>query len=93
MDARATIEVHHFFSNTTPQFGSLRHVPKTDLERNKTALIPDETIPWPKHTTRIVQKLNERRIFDDFGLLRSPVIQKNIDKRGIPSYLYSSTRL
>ena len=34
---RATIEVHHFFSNTTPQFGSLRHAsPENDLEKNKT---------------------------------------------------------
>ena len=32
---RATIEVHHFFSNTTPQFGSLRPLRKTDLEKNQ----------------------------------------------------------
>ena len=37
---RAKIEVHHFFSNSTPQFGSLRPLPKTDLEKIK--LIPDE---------------------------------------------------
>ena len=35
--ARATIEVHHFFSDTTPQFGKLRPLPKIDLEKNKTA--------------------------------------------------------
>ena len=34
---RATIEVHHFFSNTTLQVGSLRPHPKTDLENNKPA--------------------------------------------------------
>ena len=37
---RATMEVHHFFSNTTPQFGrNFRPLPKTALfgEKNKTA--------------------------------------------------------
>ena len=36
-ETRATIEVHHFFSNTTPQFGSLKPLPKTGLEEQKTA--------------------------------------------------------
>ena len=35
---RATMEVHHSFYNTTPQFGSLRKsLPKTYLEQDKAA--------------------------------------------------------
>ena len=36
----ATIEVHHFFLNTTPHFRSLRPLPKTDLDNLK--LLQDE---------------------------------------------------
>ena len=32
---------HHVFSED-PQFGSLRPLPNTDLEKSKTAMIPDE---------------------------------------------------
>ena len=60
-----------FFSNTTPQFGSLRPLPKTDWEKNKTAV--GWKIPWPRHTTRYMQ--TKWDIPDDFGL-RSPVVQK-----------------
>ena len=67
---RATIEMHNVFSGV-PQFGSLRPIPKTDWEKNKTAT--EGKIPWSRCTTRTVR--NKRRVSDDF-LLRSPVIQK-----------------
>ena len=54
---RAKIEVHHFFSNIPLNFGaSSRPLPKTDLEINNTAMVPDEKIPWPRYTTRTVPK-------------------------------------
>ena len=37
----ATREVHHFFSNTTPQFGRLRPLPKNCSDK-KSRLLPDE---------------------------------------------------
>ena len=40
---------------------------------NELALFADEKIPWPRYTTRIVQKKSP--ISDDLGL-RSPVIQR-----------------
>ena len=61
---RATIEVHHFFSNSTPHFGSLRPLPQTDLEKNKAAT--GCKIPWPRCTARTLQE--KWRIFDDSGL-------------------------
>ena len=46
LSTRATKEVHTtFFLNSTPHFRRLRYAlvnPETDLEKNKTALIPDE---------------------------------------------------
>ena len=36
LKTRATIDVHHFFSGV-PQFGSLRPLPITDLEKDKAA--------------------------------------------------------
>ena len=76
---RATIEMHHVFSEV-PQFGSLRPLPKTDLENN--IIATGLKIPWPKHTRRFMQR--KWAISDDFGL-RSPVIQKPFSpKKGIP---------
>ena len=36
------------FCAKVPQFGSLRPLLKTDLEKN----IPDVNIPWPRYTTK-----------------------------------------
>ena len=48
---RATIEVHHFFSEV-PQFGSLRPLPGTAVEKNKTAITGDHS----KQDLRYTQK-------------------------------------
>ena len=39
---RATVEARHFFIYTIPQFGSSRPLVEAVLEKNKTAMIPDE---------------------------------------------------
>ena len=74
-DACDDSEVHHFFSEV-PHFRSLRHLQETDLEKIYTPVTDTGwTIPWPRCTTRIMQKNKKCRIYADFGL-RSPVNQK-----------------
>ena len=56
---RATIKDVHLFFSEVPQFGSLRPLPKTDLEEKK-HLLPDKTIPypgWPRHSTKFMHKM------------------------------------
>ena len=45
--------MHRFFSEV-PQFGSLRSLPKTDLEKNETAT--GCKIAWLRYTSRIMEK-------------------------------------
>ena len=85
---RDTIEAHNlFFLNTTPQFWELKTTLKKLIfgEKNHNCYdTPDEKIPWPRYTTRIIQKA-KWSIFDDFRL-RIPAMQrkKTRQKRGIP---------
>ena len=52
---------------------------KSDLE--KTTLIPDEQIPWPRNTTGIMRK-NNIVLPNEFGS-RRPVIQKPFQTKGV----------
>ena len=75
---RATIEVHHFFSNTTPHFGSLR-----PLSQNLTWVNRMKKSHGPGTQRRIMQKKNGLLFIffpDDFGL-RSPVIQNTFQTK------------
>ena len=78
-----------FFSYTTPQYGSLRHVllnPKTDQRRGKKKLLwyrMEISCNLEVHDENRAEK-KWRFFSDDFGL-RSPVIQKTFSpKKGIP---------
>ena len=67
-----------FFSNTTPQFGSLRHFPKKLIWRKiKTAT--GCKIPWSRYTPRVMKNTSGRNS-DDFGL-RSPVHSETISAK------------
>ena len=84
---RATMEVHHFFSNTTPQFDKLKTSPKTDFGENKNLLHAGLKMAGTRYATRIVDKKNQWGVFfdDSISRLRSPVIQKPFSpKNGIP---------
>ena len=78
--------MHHLFSNTTPQSGSSRPLPKTDSEII-TKLLPDEkSHGLGSYTTRTRQnKWPIIHLFSDFFGLRSPVIQKKIHTKSATS--------
>ena len=79
---RATIEAHRFFFLRFFILGawSLRPFPKTDSAK-KQNMLPDEKIPWPRYTARIMQ--NKWPLSDHVGL-RSPVIQKHFGRKVPP---------
>ena len=79
-ETRPTTVVHHFFLTTTPQFGSLRPLPKPIWRKIK--LLPDEKIQRPRYTTTIRE--NKRGVFsDDFGL-RRPSFRNQFRRKVLP---------
>ena len=85
---RATVEVHHFFSNTTPQFGSFfRPFPDRQLIwRRKKELLQEYRVKKKSHVLRTRRESckKKKRISDGFGS-RSPVIhEKKNGKKLLP---------
>ena len=88
---RATIEgaPNIVFSENTPQFRSLRPLPKTDSEKNKTAT---DRMKNPAAEVHDESHANINGQFPAIFGFRSPVIQKTFQKK-TARYLYRSMRL
>ena len=81
--------LHHFFSNTTPHFGSLRSLPKTDCGEKIKLLVPDEKT----HGLGIQRESCKKRKMASFRRfwVKQPRQSENISDE--KCYLCRSTRL